>query len=165
MSCAEITPEIKKQVSELVIRSQIDYVESILEEVHASGVPQQECKLTHSFTDGIYVREIFIPADTFVTGRIHRHNHLNYITKGKVTVLTRDGRETLEGPCTIYSTAGTKRALYTHTDTIWTTVHANPTNETDIDKLEDIMLTPDYTPFPLLEGNLQELIGELICQQ
>ena len=157
----ELTVKQEQEITELEIRYKIDQMEKALGEVAASGVPQVELPLKHTFTDGIYVREIFIPAETFVIGQIHRHNHLNYITKGKVTVLTRDGLETLEGPCTIYSTAGTKRALYTHTDTIWTTVHANPTNEQDIPTLEAMTITPDYTPFPLLKGTLQNLIGEI----
>ena len=158
----ELTVQQISELQELRIREQIDGLQNFLCEAVASGIPQPELPLTHSFTDGIYVREIFIPAQTFVVGKIHRHAHLNYITKGKVTMITKDGRETLEGPCTLYSKAGTKRALFCHTDTIWTTVHANPTNETDIDKLEEIMLTPDYTPFPLLQGEDQILIGALI---
>ena len=149
-------------LSELAIREKIDIMEQALNAMQAEGVPGLDLPVKHTFTDGVYVREIAIPADSLIIGKIHLHSHLNYITKGKVTVLTRDGLQDLEGPCTIYSSAGTKRALYTHTDTIWTTVHANPTNETALDKLEDMTITKDYTPFPLLEGELQNLIGELL---
>lgn len=156
----ELTVAQVAGLTELAIREKIDMMEQALNALAEEGLPQVDLPLKHTFTDGVYVREIFIPADTVLVGKIHRHAHLNYITKGKVTVLTKDGLQDLEGPCTIYSSAGTKRALYTHTDTIWTTVHANPTNETDPIKLEDMTITPDYTPFPLLKGELQTLLGE-----
>lgn len=105
---------------------------------------QLDCKLIHRFPPGLYVREIFIPAGACVVGKIHKHSHLNFISSGKSTVITKDGLETLEGPCTMISTAGTKRALYAHTDLVWTTVHLNPSNTQDLDKLEDEIIAPSY---------------------
>jgi len=149
-------------LTELAIREKIDRMEQALGALAEEGLPAVELPLKHTFTDGIYIREIVIPADTLLVGKIHRHAHLNYITKGKVTVLTKAGLQTLEGPCSMISEAGTKRALYTHTDTIWTTVHANPSNITDTDELEKDIITVDYSPFPLLQGEDQQLIGVLI---
>ena len=109
-----------------------------------STMPQVELPLKHIFTTGVYAREIFIPAGTCVTGKIHRHAHLNFISRGHVTVRTKDGIEELRGPCTMVSSAGTKRALVAHEDTIWTTIHANPTDERDLEKLEAFIIAPDY---------------------
>ena len=105
---------------------------------------QVDLPLKHTFTDGVYIREIFIPAGTLVAGKLHRHNHFNFISSGTVTVRTKDGVETLTGPIGMVSTAGTKRALLAHTDVVWTTIHANPTNETDLDKLEAMIVAPSY---------------------
>lgn len=143
---------------ELAIRDKISSLEAALNAMVEDGVPTVELPLNHIFTDGIYIREIFIPADSIVVGLIHKHNHLNYITKGKVTVLTKQGLETLEGPCSMISTAGTKRALYTHTDTIWTTVHANPNEERDVDKLVESLTVPNYVSLP---NEQNTLIGEV----
>ena len=49
------------------------------------------------------------------------------------------------------SSAGTKRAVYAHEDTVWTTIHANSTNETDLDNLEDFIIAKNYEEFPLQE--------------
>lgn len=113
-------------------------------EEHLRQYPQQDCPLKHIFTDGVYVREIFIPAGTIVVGKIHRHDHYNFVTRGDVTVVTKDGRQRLRGPVGMVSTKGTKRALIAHTDVVWTTIHANPTNETDLDRLEALIIAPTY---------------------
>jgi hypothetical protein len=141
-------------VSEADIRVKIASLEAALNSFADAGVPIIDLPLKHIFADGVYIREIFIPKDTIVVGLIHKHSHLNYITKGKVTVLTKAGLETLEGPCSMISSAGTKRALYTHEDTVWTTVHANPTNERDTDILVDSLTVPNYLSFPLQEKQL-----------
>ena len=84
-----------------------------------------ECPLTHSFSEGMYTREIFIPAGTILVGKIHRHEHPNFILKGSVVVLTESGgQEEFIAPTYMISPAGTKRVVYTYEDTVWVTVHA-----------------------------------------
>lgn len=120
------------------IRYRISLLEHHLQEFKEAnpGIPQEAFPLKHIFTEGVYVRQIDIPAGQLVIGKIHRHEHLNFISKGSVTVVTESGGvEHLEAPCTMISPAGTKRVLITHEDTLWTTVHLNPTEERDIDKI------------------------------
>lgn len=98
--------------------------------------------LTHEFADGIYKRTIYSPAGTLVVGMIHRHAHFCVITKGDVSVLTEDGPKRVQAPYMFRSPAGSKRMVYHHTDTEWTTFHA--TNETDIERIEQQIIAPDY---------------------
>ena len=107
----------------------------------------QVCPLKHTFSDGSYVREITIPAGMFIVGKIHKHDHPNFLLKGKVTVVTEDGIEELEGPLSIISKAGTKRALYAETELVWTTIHANPTNTEDLEELEENIIAPTYLEY------------------
>ncbi len=101
--------------------------------------------LKHTFADGIYVREITIPAGIIMTGKIHKHDHPNFLLKGSVTVITEEGGEQLlVAPCSMISPKHTKRALYTHTECVWTTIHLNPSNITDIDKLEKQIVVETY---------------------
>lgn len=107
-----------------------------------------ECPLKHSFTDGIYVREISIPKGMYIVGKIHKHAHPNFLLKGIVDVVTESGGlERLEGPCAMISPEGTKRALRTITDVVWITVHHNPTNTQDLDKLEEIVIADSYESY------------------
>jgi len=124
---------------ELDVRKRIAQLEAAI-----SRAPQMDFSLKHTFTAGVYCREIYIPKGSVIVGKIHRHEHLNFISKGHVTVLTKAGLQEFRGPCTMVSSAGTKRALYAHEDTVWTTIHANPTNERDLGKLEELIISPDY---------------------
>ncbi len=115
------------------------------------------CPLKHSFSDGIYVREIFIPAGALLTGKIHKHSHPNTLLKGEVIVITEDGEEHLKGPLSIISKAGTKRALYAITDLVWITYHVNVTNTENLDQIEEFVIAPsykEYDKFRLKQTNL-----------
>ena len=101
-------------------------------EDEVASLPQVELEIEHEFSDGIYMRTMFIPAATVLTGAVHRFDCLNVVV-GDISVVTEFGsrRITAALPRRFSSPAGTKRAGYAHADTYWTTVHANPTNEQD----------------------------------
>lgn len=105
---------------------------------------QIDCPLTHLFTTGVYARTILIPKGTIIVGKIHKHDHLNFIHSGDVTVSSEYGSEQLKGPLLMVSKAGTKRAVYANDDTIWTTIHANPDDDTDLESLEGKIIAKDY---------------------
>ena len=121
-------------------------------------LPEVDCPLQHVFAPGAYARTIFIPKGTVIVGKIHKHAHLNILSKGDVAVLTEGGgREDLSGPVTLVSPPGTKRAVYAITDTVWTTIHL--TNETDLDKIEEHVIAKtfeDYEQF-LLTNETEKL--------
>ena len=107
------------------------------------------CPLKHSFVDGIYIREIFLPAGLVCVGKIHKHQHPSFLLKGRVTVVTEDGgMQELKAPLFAISPPGTQRALYIHEDTTWITLHNNPNNETDLEKLEDFIIAKSYDEIP-----------------
>lgn len=110
-------------------------------EAEVASLPQVELPLEHHFADGVYVRTMFIPKGTCLTGKVHRHDCVN-IVHGDISVVTEHGSRrvtALGSPQRFSSPAGIKRAGYAHEDTYWTTVHANPTNETDVLALEDAL--------------------------
>jgi hypothetical protein len=103
-----------------------------------------ECPLKHSFGDGIYMREIFIPEGTVLTGKIHRHSHPNVLLEGEVIVVTEQGgQQHLKAPMAMISEAGTKRAVYALTDVRWLTFH-NVGEERDLSKIEDRVIVKSY---------------------
>lgn len=102
-----------------------------------------EMPLKHSFAEGVYVREIFIPKGHILTGKIHKHSHPNFLMSGEVIVVTEErGREHLKAPLSMISAPGTKRAVIALEDTVWITVHV--TNETDLEKIEDYVIAKTY---------------------
>jgi hypothetical protein len=108
---------------------------------HMKGMTQTECPVTHRFAPGVYLREIFMPADTVVIGKIHKTEHFNIILSGACLLVHEDGRrEELRAPCTFISKAGVQKVLYIIEDTVWQTVHVTP--ETDLARLEAELITP-----------------------
>lgn len=97
------------------------------------------------FCDGVYMRTIFIPAGVALTGLVHRFDCLN-IVHGDITVMSEEGRKrvtALGAPVRFHSKAGIKRAGAAHADTWWTTVHANPNNERDPEKIKAMLAFDD----------------------
>ena len=103
------------------------------------------CPVKHYFSEGMYAREMFIPAGIAVVGKIHKKRHLTIISKGDISVLTEDGVKRLTGPITFESQPGAKRVVFTHEDTTWTTLH--PTEIKDIEKIEKSLVAETYEEF------------------
>ncbi len=134
---------------ELEIRDKILQFEDAIKAIPGSFEGDTEnCPLTHEFPPGLYVRTIRIPAGTALTGKLHRHEHPNYLKSGQVEVATESGgHEVLEGPLFMISKGLTKRALICLTDVEWTTIHANPENLTDPAELEKDIIISDLTDY------------------
>ena len=111
-------------------------------EAEMMKLPQVDLEVKHHFSPGIYARELHIPAGIMLTGKIHRHEVLNIVSQGRLSVYKNGGLEEITGPCTFLSPRGTKRAGYVHEDTIWTTVHA--TDETDLELLEEEIIAKSF---------------------
>jgi len=104
--------------------------------------------LTHSFAEGVYIREIRIPKGYFVVGKLHRDSYTSFIVSGDMSVLTEQGVKRVKGPSWAIAPAGTKRFGYSHEDTVWVTIHANPQNLRDIPALEKMIHAESYEELP-----------------
>ena len=113
-------------------------------------MPQLEIEPVHYFAEGLYAREITIPKGCTLTGKIHLFEHLNIISKGDISVMTEDGIRRIKAPATIISKPGIKRVGYAHEETVWTTIHA--CTETDVDKIEDVLVVDSYEQFALKQN-------------
>lgn len=113
-------------------------------EAELKKLPQADCPVRHWFAPGLYMREMLIPAGVCLTGKIHRHEHFCIISQGTLSVHNEDGVKLLTAPCTFLSHPGVKRVGYAHTDTVFTTIHANPDDERDIETLEKRYVADTY---------------------
>lgn len=89
--------------------------------------------LNHTFTPGLYSREIYMPKGSLIISRIHMFEHPYVISKGECSVYDGEKVVRLKAPYQGVTKPGTKRLLYIHEDTLWTTFHV-----TDKDNFEDI---------------------------
>jgi hypothetical protein len=132
--------------------------DKILElEDHIAAMPQIEGRVDHIFSDGLYARTLYIPAGTVLTGKVHKRDHINFLMKGTIRVMTDEGMKLLEAPQIIPSKKGIKRAGFSITDTEWTTVHA--TTATDVETAEDELVEAGR-PHILKLLDEQKTIGE-----
>ena len=119
------------EVSALSLRDKVNLIEGEMRKQ-----PQREIPIRHYFSPGVYAREITIPADTLLTGRVHKFAQLNILSGGEISVLTEEGIVRVKAPFTVVSPPGTKRIAYAHTECTWTTILH--TEETDPDKIEEL---------------------------
>ena len=131
----------------------VDRVEEVLVN---SGATVLEFPVIHRFTPGMYIREIFMPAGSLLTSKIHNTEHPYVISKGKVSVWTgSEGVVTLESPHTGITKPGTRRVLFIHEDTTWVTFHVNPDDCEDVEAIGARILTPHTNP--KIESHKEEL--------
>jgi len=132
-------------------RGKLERLDAVL-----ATVPQVDMPVTHRFSRGVYCRELLIPKDTVLTGRIHKYSQINILLSGEISVLTEHGIQRLKAPQVFESPAGAKRAGYAHEDTRWLTICG--TDTTDPDVLEDELTTRSYAEYDawcagLIEGD------------
>ena len=137
------------------IRRRKDFREniSILEDavVNAEGgMTGQELHeanpVKHTFAGGCYIREIYNPADELIITKIHKKEHPFFLMKGEMSILTEEGIQNIKAPYQGVTKPGTKRAIYTHEECIFITVHA--TDSTNIEDIEEEVVCTKYEDLP-----------------
>ena len=103
--------------------------------------------LTHSFSDGVYIREMSMKKNTIVIGKIHNRTHTWFLMKGNLLVLTEGGANNYIAPTYVNATAGSRRIIKALEDSVFINVHPNPENTTDIDKLEKELICSSYEQY------------------
>lgn len=132
------------------VREAVEQIEDAMQ-----GMPPAFLPIKHYFANGMYAREMTMPAGTIVTGAIHKTTHFCILSQGRVHVMSEDGIEELVAPAIIISQPGTKRAIHALEDTVWTNIHA--TNETDLDKLVEELTESTVDQLQGGDNNKQEL--------
>jgi hypothetical protein len=110
----------------------------------------------HHFAEGVYGRELRIPAGIAVIGKMHRHSTLNVLAAGQLAVTTPDGPQILEAPAIFVSPPGCKKLGIALTDCVFLNVHAS--RETDLGKLEAELIVPET---PAIEAEETPCLGSL----
>ena len=96
-----------------------------------------EFEKRHFFAEGVYARELTIPAGVCLVGRMHKQSQINIISKGDISVLTGSEVLRIKAPYTLVTPPGVKRAGFAHEETVWTTILG--TDETDPDRIYELL--------------------------
>ena len=120
-------------------------------------LPQVECDLTHNFAPGVYVRELFIPKDSWIMGKRHRYETCNMILKGECSVYMGEEEppKRIKAPFLFTSKPMTKKMCYFHEETIFVNIH--PTKETDLVKIENEFIIPEEEYLLLSSNNTKHI--------
>jgi len=88
--------------------------------------------LFHSFSDGMYKREMHAPKGYFLVGRIHKKEYFVNVLKGKLLVMSEFGSKEIKAPCSFKAKAGVKHIGFFLEDTVWA-----DTSRCESDNVED----------------------------
>ena len=140
--------EIIKKPNQLQARGKILSIQdALLDLVDGENVVEGDTDtfpLKHTFTDGVYIRQMSMKKDSFVVGKIHKHNHVWFLLTGKISVADENSAVEHIAPCYVEAPSGSKRMIYAQEDSIWVNIHANPTNTRDLKELEELIIAKDY---------------------
>jgi hypothetical protein len=103
--------------------------------------------LKHSFSEGVYIREMFMQKGGLVIGKLYKISHTWFLLKGELEVATDEGVNYYIAPCYVHAPEGTKRVLHAIEDVIFVNVYPNPDNITDIEQLEDMLTCKSYEKY------------------
>lgn len=128
-------------------------------EEKALKLRQVECPVTNIFADGVYWREIIVPAGTVILGHEHKTEHLNVMLSGRIRLMIDGKVSELVAPQVFVSPAGVRKVALALEETRWANVHPNIGNEHDTSKLEDIFVGKSQA-FIEHEAELKQLMEE-----
>ena len=124
-------------------------------------IPEEGLPLTHTFSDGVYAREIFMPKGHIVVGHVHKTRHLNIVSTGKARVYSEGTITEIVAPYTFESGEGARKVLFIEEDMFWTTIHV--TDKTDVvelfDELVDKSASDEIDFQSYIEESKKVLIG------
>lgn len=148
--------ELQKTERTLAMRSKIQKLEEDLLSAannnnivagDNNGLGNKLAPLEHTFADGVYVRQMYMPKDTAVIGKIHKREHVWFLLQGCISVATENKIEEYEAPRYVVSPGGSKRVILALEDSIFVNIHPNPSNTQDLIELEKYNVAKNYEEY------------------
>lgn len=124
---------------------------------HHTEAMQATCPVTHKLENGLYTREVFMPAGDLVISFIHKQNHPSFFMEGDMSLLLDDGTvKRIKAPMVVHTEVGTQRVAYIHEDTKWVCVYR--TDAETVEEAEKEVYTMDFRELP------ESVIQKKLCQ-
>lgn len=117
-----------------------DSLPAMIDKLERAGLalPQVACDVMHAFSGGIYIRQVTLKAGTLVMGHRHKTTHCNIMLTGRMTMFGLNGKRDLLVAPVICTAEPGRKVAYIHEDVLW--LNLFPTEETDVEKLEEMFL-------------------------
>lgn len=85
--------------------------------------PQIEIEVVHHFADGLYTKEMRIPAGVAMGKEVHPYTHQSFLAKGRVHLFRDDRDDIIEAPACICVEKGVAHTVIAITDVVWFCTH------------------------------------------
>lgn len=108
---------------------------------------QVECPVSHYHIEGVYVRSMFIPAGTVLTGAIHNKENVSILAQGTIRVTNGTESKVITAPYIMVDQPGIKRLGVAETDV--TFINVWRTDLTDIESLEKELRSESFEEYEL----------------
>ncbi len=125
---------------------------------HHTEEMQDLMPVTHKLENGLYTREVFMPAGQLVVSFIHKQNHPSFFMEGEMSLLMDSGEvKRVKAPMVVHTEAGTQRVAVIHEDTRWACVYR--TDAETVEEAEKEVYTMDFRELP------ESVIQKKLCQE
>lgn len=106
----------------------------------------------HLFAEGMYCRQVMMPAGSLVVGHIHKKEAINVLASGKIWIKTRmeDDWEEISAPFVNKTPAGMRKIVYVIEDAFFMNIFR--TDETELDKLYEECVEEEVGTKPYLQA-------------
>lgn len=139
-----------------------DSIDRMIAGIHELGCAKEkkDYPTTHTFTKGLYCRQIFMPAGDLVISEIHETQYQFVVLMGSISVWTwPKGWNRIEAPFAGVTEPGTRRILLIHEDCVFQTYHPTLEGETTHEQVEARILGKRPNPYLTDDQNSRELQG------
>lgn len=119
------------------------------------AMPQIESEPKHYRMNGVYVRELFIPAGTLLTGKIHNHESIGILAQGRLRITNGTDSVIVEAPYVTVDKPGVKRLGYAETDCTFLCVHR--TDSETLEEMEEELVSETFEDY---ERKTQHMLNE-----
>lgn len=120
----------------------LEQIEALEGELLAVSPCQVHVK--HSFSRGIYARQVSLPAGYLAIGHAHTEECLNIVVAGRVSVVIDGEVREISAPATFVSAPYQRKIGYVHEPLIWITIHP-VSGSFPLEKLEDALIAKSDT--------------------
>ena len=120
---------------------ELEHINNVFKmEDYIKGMQGSDIEWVHRFVDGMYGREMFVPAGNLLTGAVHKQEHISIFLEGVLLVPDEDGNsKIIQAPAVEIGHPGMKRVGVALTDVRWITSHR--TDARDVISAEEETIT------------------------
>jgi len=111
------------------------------------GMEQVDMPVKHHQIKGVYCRELFIPAGTLLTGKIHNKENISILVQGTIRITNGTDFMIISAPHVMIDKPGIKRMGYAETDVVF--INVLSTELTDIDEIEKELVSDTFEEYEM----------------